>query len=162
MNETGNANPNPPVPRTVQIGAGLFTAVIVGLLIWQVLKPSGSSQTLGKLEGDLHSLMFTGDGRVLYGQHAGIQISSDGVITALKNLGSSQIIASVGSVQSDAMLVTIAQPISGAVLIPDAEIVSDLPRALDPITIGEMGSQYVIQVKTAPTVGSMLISSEGK
>ena len=77
MNETGKT-PNPAVPRTVQVGAGIFTAVIVGLLIWQVLKPSGSSQTLGKLEGDMHSLMFTTDGRVLYGQHGGIQSSSDG------------------------------------------------------------------------------------
>ncbi len=33
---------------------------------------------LAKLEGDMHALLFTNDGRVVYGQHAGIQISSDG------------------------------------------------------------------------------------
>ena len=33
---------------------------------------------LAKLGGDLHALLFTNDGRVMYGQHAGIQISSDG------------------------------------------------------------------------------------
>jgi hypothetical protein len=91
-----------------------------------------------------------------------VQISSDGVITALKDLGSSQITASVGAVQSDAAVVTIAQPITGAVLVPDADIVSALPIALDPTTIGEMGSRYVVQIKNAPTVGSLLISSEGK
>lgn len=91
-----------------------------------------------------------------------VQISSDGVITALKDLGSSQITASVGAVQSDAAVVTIAQPIAGAVLVSDADIVSALPVALDPTTIGEMGSRYVVQIKNAPTIGSLLISSEGK
>ena len=45
---------------------------------WQAFKPGTSGDALGKLEGDMHSLMFTADGRVLYGQHGGIQASSDG------------------------------------------------------------------------------------
>lgn len=37
-----------------------------------------SGQSLAKLEGDLHALTVGEDGRLFYGQHAGVQISQDG------------------------------------------------------------------------------------
>ena len=60
---------------------GMLVAAVViltGIFLWMFLKPQASSAALGKLEGDMHSLLFTSDGRVVYGQHGGIQISSDG------------------------------------------------------------------------------------
>lgn len=76
MNETGQSK-TASLPRPVLFG-GAVIAALIGLLAWQALKPGTSGETLGRLEGDMHSLMFTDDGRVLYGQHAGIQTSSDG------------------------------------------------------------------------------------
>ncbi len=59
---------------------------------------NGTVMTLAKLDGDLHALLFTNDGRVMYGQHAGIQISSDGGQTW-----------STPSGQGDAMGLAVAQ-----------------------------------------------------
>ena len=70
--------PKPLLPPFVLVGGVLAIAAVVGLLVWQALKPGASGEALGRLEGDMHSLMFAGDGRVLYGQHGGIQTSSDG------------------------------------------------------------------------------------
>ncbi len=48
---------------------------------------SGAAQTasapskLAILEGDLHALMVASDGRLFYGQHAGVQVSKDGGTT---------------------------------------------------------------------------------
>ena len=78
MNETTNSRPSPLLPRPMLLVGGALVAAVIGLLVWQALKPGASGGTLGRLEGDMHSLMFTSDGRVLYGQHGGIQTSSDG------------------------------------------------------------------------------------
>lgn len=59
---------------------------------------SGNLAPLAKLEGDMHALLFTNDGRVMYGQHAGIQTSSDGGKTW-----------STPSGQGDAMGLAVAQ-----------------------------------------------------
>lgn len=56
----------------------VIALAVVGALLWQALRPTPPGAQLGKLEGDMHALLFTGDGRVLYGQHGGIQFSSDG------------------------------------------------------------------------------------
>ena len=59
--------------------AGIVGVITIAALGFVLLKPkTPSTETLAKLEGDMHSLMFTGNGRVLYGQHAGLQASSDG------------------------------------------------------------------------------------
>ena len=78
MNETTNSRPSPLLPRPLLLAGGTLVAAVIGLLIWQALKPGASGGALGRLEGDMHALMFTSDGRVLYGQHGGIQTSSDG------------------------------------------------------------------------------------
>ena len=77
MNETASPSARQFIPQPVIVAGGLAVAAIVGLLAWQALKPGASGNALGKLEGDMHALLFTNDGRVLYGQHGGIQVSSD-------------------------------------------------------------------------------------
>ena len=54
--------------------------IIVGL-IWQVTAPLNEWASAIKLPGDLHALEFLNDGRLVYAQHDGIQISSDGGLT---------------------------------------------------------------------------------
>jgi Bacterial Ig-like domain (group 2) len=91
-----------------------------------------------------------------------VQISSDGVITALKDLGSSQITASLGEDKSLPLVVMVAQPTPGAVLVPDAQILTE-PKAVTANPSNEIGALFTLTLSApAPAVGSALISSEGK
>jgi photosystem II stability/assembly factor-like uncharacterized protein len=55
---------------------GIILLGIAGLAAWWALgRGSGS---LGRVGGDLHALHIAADGRIIYGQHVGIQVSSDG------------------------------------------------------------------------------------
>ena len=76
MNLTENLRPKSRAPL---LTGAIVGAVVIAALGFALLKPNGSGgETLGKLEGDMHSLLFTSDGRVLYGQHGGLQVTSDG------------------------------------------------------------------------------------
>ena len=58
--------------------AGIVGAVVITALGFVLLTPqTPNTETLAKLEGDMHSLLFIDNDRVLYGQHAGLQVSSD-------------------------------------------------------------------------------------
>lgn len=115
-----DANPEQPKPakkRSLNFTALYFVIFGIGIsaFVWRSLTPrnsdmpstsmagmstvsSGNLTPLAKLEGDMHALLFTNDGRVIYGQHAGIQISSDGGKTW-----------SAPSGQGDAMGLAVAQ-----------------------------------------------------
>jgi photosystem II stability/assembly factor-like uncharacterized protein len=46
--------------------------------VWYVVQTrGGNATTLGQVSGDLHALMFAPAGQIFYGQHGGLQISSD-------------------------------------------------------------------------------------
>ena len=62
--------------------AWLVIAVLaLGLGVWWLTTRNGATTTqnvgLGQLGGDLHALTFAPEGRIFYGQHGGLQISSD-------------------------------------------------------------------------------------
>ncbi len=78
---------NETVSRTsIQTWFGLVAATIVGLmmigsvagLIWQATAPPNKRASSVKLPGDLHVLEFLKDGRLIYGQAGGLQVSSNG------------------------------------------------------------------------------------
>ena len=76
------------------------TVLALGLGAWWLaargqVAPSQDAG-LGQLGGDLHALSFAPEGRILYGQHAGLQISSDGgrSWTRPSNTGDAMAIAS--------------------------------------------------------------------
>jgi photosystem II stability/assembly factor-like uncharacterized protein len=56
------------------IGLVLLTA----LAAWSLGSRNASGGTLGQVSGDLHALHFAPGDRILYGQHGGLQISTDG------------------------------------------------------------------------------------
>lgn len=62
-------------PAIVPVLVGIVGLALVGLIAWYGLSPGGGG--LGRVGGDLHSLHVTDDGRIIYGQHGGIQVSSD-------------------------------------------------------------------------------------
>jgi uncharacterized protein YjdB len=55
-----------------------------------------------------------------------VQISSDGVITALKDVGSSQITASAGTQKSVPTLVTVIETLPNTILLTDSQIVGEI------------------------------------
>lgn len=63
--------------RTVPVLAVLLLLAL-GLLAWWAFAGNRSGTSLGQLGGDFHALHVAPDGRVIYGQHGGIQISTDG------------------------------------------------------------------------------------
>ena len=50
---------------------------IVAGLVWQATAPLSERFSTIKLPGDLHVLEFLKDGRLIYGQHGGLQVSSN-------------------------------------------------------------------------------------
>jgi hypothetical protein len=91
-----------------------------------------------------------------------VQISSDGVITALKEVGSSQITASVDTVKSLPATALIAQPVDGAALVSDTQVLSTAQEFV-PNQRPVVGSQYKITLSTdaTPNVGAILIGTGG-
>lgn len=64
------------------LAAWLVVAVLaLGLGVWWLTTRNGATTVqnagLGQLGGDLHALAFGPEGRIFYGQHGGLQISSD-------------------------------------------------------------------------------------
>lgn len=64
-------------PGRTALLVGAVALALIGLLSWYGLSNKGGT-SLGRVGGDLHSLLITADGRIIYGQHSGIQVSDDG------------------------------------------------------------------------------------
>lgn len=58
----------------------LTTALVIlaALAVWVFVSRSASGAALGQVSGDLHALQFAPGDRIFYGQHDGLQISTDG------------------------------------------------------------------------------------
>jgi hypothetical protein len=93
---------------------------------------------------------------------AAVTVGADGKVTAVGNLGSSQISAQVGGVKGSVIAV-IAHPVAGAALVADAQIVGN-PEPVDASTAFGVGFQYrvTLQGVTPPNPGSVMIGSGEK
>lgn len=65
-----------PSRRPLLTGALLGVLLVAGAAGWQVR--NGTAVAAGHLSGDFHALQVLPGGRLLYGQHAGVSISTDG------------------------------------------------------------------------------------
>ena len=76
-----NRRPRKAKNRPLTVGLVLAAVLAVGLGAWWLTTrgPAATAQNagLGQLSGDLHALTFAPGGRIFYGQHGGLQISSD-------------------------------------------------------------------------------------
>lgn len=87
-------------------------------------------------------------------------ITATGVVTAAANLGSAQITAQGGGLTSAPMLVLVAQPAAGALLVADSQVVSITP--VDANAPFDLGWQYVVRLRgVSPTVGQLVLASGG-
>ena len=68
----------PPAKRPgVLLPATLLTVALLGGALWWQTR-GDQVRTAQRLSGDFHALRVLPDGRLLYGQHAGVSVSSDG------------------------------------------------------------------------------------
>ncbi len=72
-----------------------------------------------------------------------VSVTADGHATAVGALGSAQITATGGGLTSAPMLVLIAQPASGALLVADSQVISITP--VDATAPFDLGYQYVVR-----------------
>ena len=89
-----------------------------------------------------------------------VEVDASGIATSTTSLGSAMITAHAEGVSSTPLLVTVTQPVSGAVLVDDAQVVGDI-RPKDPGSPIIVGSHYDVTLTgvSAPAVGDILIGT---
>jgi Bacterial Ig-like domain (group 2) len=93
---------------------------------------------------------------------AAVNVSANGKVTAVSNLGSAQISVQVSNVK-ESVIAVIAQPVAGAVLVTDSQI-SGNPEPVDDNAAFGVGFQYRINLQgvTPPNPGSILLTNGEK
>lgn len=91
-----------------------------------------------------------------------VSVSADGLVTAQRDLGSARITAQGEGIQAS-ILAVIAQPVAGAVLVTDEQIVGEA-QPVDTTAQFGVGFQYrvTLQGVAAPSVGAILLASGEK
>lgn len=91
---------------------------------------------------------------------ATVSVTQDGTVTAHQPFGSAQIIASAPGAAPATILVTIATPAAGALLVPDEQVVEP-PAPVDPMAPYGLGYEYTIVLQGIPTpvAGEILIGT---
>ena len=94
---------------------------------------------------------------------ATIAVDSTGIATAVSGNGASQIVAQAGGVQSAPLLALVTQPVSGAILLNDAQIVGE-PFETTPNAPPNFTNTYQVRLSgvAPPAVGAILINTESK
>lgn len=89
-----------------------------------------------------------------------VSVDSGGLITALSSLGTAQIIAEAPGALADIVLVTIADPVDGAQLVDDHQVVG-FPTPVDSEAEYGLGYEYtvVLEAPFAAQVDDLLIGS---
>jgi hypothetical protein len=147
---TGAGGPRTPQVARVEVtpGGALLTA-------------AGQSKTLSATAYDSNG--NTLEVPVSWASSDGVvSVSQSGVATSTTELGSAQVIASAGGVQSAPALVVVANPAPGAVLVSDAQVLGG-PTL---VNAGEEGVGSRVSLTIAgiglPTVGTVLLASESR
>ncbi len=120
----------------------------------------------------LHAEAFDADGKKVVptptftwetSRATDISVDPNGQATAVTALGSSQIRVRGGGLVSDPVMVIVAEPAAGAVLVSDAQVTAG-PAPVDPAALPALGNQVKLTVTgfAALTPGTILLASEGK
>ncbi|MFN7727441.1 MAG: hypothetical protein ACK5QH_20490 [Rubrivivax sp.] len=92
-----------------------------------------------------------------------VAVADDGTVRAVSAVGSGQVVAVVDGVRSAPVLVAVAQPAAGVLLVGDAQVVSD-PVVVEAAAEPDIDNPYevVLSGVPMPAVGSLLLGREGK
>jgi hypothetical protein len=126
-----------------------------------VLRP-GESATLSAQVFDQNGQLMTGQTVRWRSSNTTVAIGADGRVTAGANVDSAQITATVGTAASLPVTAMVAQPVTGARLVADSEVLVD-PAPIDNAQTGLPGSRFAVRLGgAAPTLGQVVLSSGGK
>ena len=130
-----------------------------GLLLTQSGAVKQLSATVTDAEGNELSVPTTWTST----RPAAITVDSTGKVTAASGNGASQIVAEAGGIKSAPLLGLVAQPVLGAILLTDSQIVGD-PVETTPEAVASFDNTYQVSLTgvTAPAVGAILINTESK
>ena len=150
--------PAPPLPELPK-----YTGQIVVTPAAVLLTKAGDTATL-RVEafdagGQKMSAAFTFESS----RPAQVAVSGDGQVTAMAALGSAQIRVRAAGLVSEPVMVMVAEPVAGAVLVSDAQITAG-PTAADamaPTTVGARVKLSVTGVADLPA-GTVVMAREGK
>ncbi len=146
----GGGSGDAPAPSRIEAGPQ-------GVLLTRV----GDSRTLSGQPLDAAGTPMAGPVSWSSSDPAVVSVDSSGTIRALVATGSARVTASSGTLQSNAVLVTIAQPVAGAQLLADHQIVAG-PTAVDPSAVPAAGNAYEVVLRgVLPlAVGVIVLASE--
>jgi uncharacterized repeat protein (TIGR01451 family) len=94
---------------------------------------------------------------------ANAAVDSSGKVTAVSDLGSTQIVVQVGDLKSAPALITVAQPAPGVILLTDAQVIGE-PMLVDPNAEDDIENLYEVLITgiSPPAPGSLLLGRESK
>ncbi len=94
---------------------------------------------------------------------AEVAVDASGQVTSMTDLGSSQIRVRAGSLSSPPVMVLVAEPPAGAVLVSDAQVTAG-PTLADATTTGQVGTRLKLTVTGVGELkpGTVLLAREGK
>ena len=92
-----------------------------------------------------------------------VAVAADGLVTAQVALGSGQIVAEARGVRSAPVLVSVARPAPGVLLINDSQLVGS-PAAVDPGAEPSIDNAYEVLLTgiEPPAIGTLLLGREGR
>jgi hypothetical protein len=126
-----------------------------------LLTASGASRTLQAQLLDAAGAPVAGAINWTSSDPAAVAVDASGTVRALTGAGSARVTASSGALQSNSVLVTIAQPAAGVQLLADGQVVSG-PTAVDPGAEPSADNPYEVVLRNVPSlaVGALLVASE--
>jgi len=88
-----------------------------------------------------------------------LTVDASGRATAVAEIGSAQVVAMAQGIESAPILALVAKPVTGAVLVSDAQVV-DEPVAVDPVEAFDVGWKYKVALTgvAVPPTGAVLVS----
>jgi len=89
-----------------------------------------------------------------------VEVDANGKLTSHVATGSALSTATVEGVSSDPLLVVVAQPVAGAVLIDDSQVIGDisLQNSSQPLTVGSLYDVTLTNI-TPPAIGDILLGT---
>jgi hypothetical protein len=136
-----------------------------------VLEPAALLFTKAGEQAQLRARVFDADGKAVEreltwesSRTGSVTVDGEGRVSSQVPLGSAQIHARAGDIVSDPVLVLIAEPAEGALLVSDAQIVGQ-PAIVDPamaLILGQAQRRVTLTGIPAPQPGTVVLAREGK
>jgi hypothetical protein len=150
----GGGSPQPESPRLTRIEVAPISVLLTATGQLHAFTAKGFDQNNQPMKTDV--TWISSDPNA-------VSVSATGEANALVNVGSAQITAKAGTLESPPVNVIVAQPAPNAVLVSDAQVLTN-PEPLDPANVFVLGAQNKLTLTgvTGISTGTILLASEAK